>query len=787
MEGIKFTFLSCGLFVLSLLSGCSGLDRFLIQNDAVGATQYLESQGQNCDSVETKMKYWLSHGYAELRQYKEFNKCFEDFENSILNGEMTIASAEAMFGYKYTFNVDWTTADINTLKARIAFEFGQYQKAVNLAEPAFKAITEGSPSCCMGMSAGDRRALLDEHIHTRGIMAISYWYLNQPQKSDYYLNELKNFKLGFTEKSWQKQLKAWTAKAYLARNDYRNAYHVLVNEPFDLDILGGINSIMQYEPVTATFHASTGHNWTEWEYLQSHQYQVMVCHTLSKLEQYQSSNECYSPLLNDPRIERFGDLNFIAHKDMGSNFLKLESLTEAENHLSKAIELIESQRSSILFDTQKLGFTEGISSVYYDMVSTQLAQNQPEKAFEFAERGKSRALIDMLASKQDFGTNQNTLNTIQDIELNTLDITRPTATSTRSVRGLKRKLQSTAPNLASLVAIESSEYKELIGQLTENETLIEYFGDESTMVAFVITKDSITARSLNLTNINKEITQYRRALIEPNSNKHLTISQRLYEQLIAPIAKDIDTERLTIVPHSNLHYLPFASLFDGNQYLIDQYSLRVLPSISVLQYISTKPSNNTYPLLALGNPDLNEEALSLPAAEKEAIRLAQQTPGSKLLIKEQATESAFSRLSPTAKRIHIASHGQFDTANPLNSRLLLTKDASNDGNLTVSDIYTLKLNADLVTLSACETGLGELKGGDDVIGLNRGFLYAGARSIVSSLWVVDDQATADLMTLFYSQLDTAAKQDALRNAQLKVKEQHSHPFYWAAFQVTGLN
>ena len=113
------------------------------------------------------------------------------------------------------------------------------------------------------------------------------------------------------------------------------------------------------------------------------------------------------------------------------------------------------------------------------------------------------------------------------------------------------------------------------------------------------------------------------------------------------------------------------------------------------------------------------------------------------------------------------------------------RDADRDGWLRAKDLYRLRLNADLITLSACETALGKVSGGDDVVGFTRGFLYAGARSIVSSLWKVDDLATRDLMVDFYRGLPKLGKAESLRQAQLGVMKRLPHPFYWAAFQVTG--
>ena len=148
-------------------------------------------------------------------------------------------------------------------------------------------------------------------------------------------------------------------------------------------------------------------------------------------------------------------------------------------------------------------------------------------------------------------------------------------------------------------------------------------------------------------------------------------------------------------------------------------------------------------------------------------------------------KSAFKRYGEGFRYLHIASHGTFNADSPLTSALLLAKDAENDGTLTVGELYSMRLNADLVTLSACETGLGKIANGDDVVGLTRGFLYAGSRSIVASLWKVDDEATAYLMTRFYGALKGTSKREALRLAQLETRKKYPHPYYWAAFQLTG--
>jgi CHAT domain-containing protein len=135
--------------------------------------------------------------------------------------------------------------------------------------------------------------------------------------------------------------------------------------------------------------------------------------------------------------------------------------------------------------------------------------------------------------------------------------------------------------------------------------------------------------------------------------------------------------------------------------------------------------------------------------------------------------------------LHFATHGKFNADTPLNSGLYLAKGRDADGILTVGDLYGLNFDSDLVTLSACETGLGKVANGDDVIGLTRGFLYAGARSIVASLWEVDDAATEQLMVSFYGNLKDHDKREALRLAQIETRTKFPHPMFWAAFQIVG--
>lgn len=361
------------------------------------------------------------------------------------------------------------------------------------------------------------------------------------------------------------------------------------------------------------------------------------------------------------------------------------------------------------------------------------------------------------------------------------------------VRGLTRvpdiqeAITAVAPELVSLVTVESVDVQQLQRQLAPGETLVEYYGEESALFAFVLTSQGLSAHQLDGRRLSQLVAAFRTDLATPRTDAWRAAGEALYERLVAPIRPAIQGTQLTIVPHGPLHYLPFAALPTGNAALLDAYAIRMLPSASVLKFLKPSTTNRSGDLLALGNPDLNDPTADLPGAQLEVETITAGRAQSRLLVRRAATETAVREMGGGFRNVHLASHGVFYPERPLDSALMLAPDARNDGKLTVSELYELELHADLVTLSACETALGRIASGDELVGFTRGFLYAGARSIVSSLWKVDDEATMLLMETFYRQLSQGTdKRMALRSAQQALmKTGKAHPFYWAAFQLTG--
>jgi CHAT domain-containing protein len=205
----------------------------------------------------------------------------------------------------------------------------------------------------------------------------------------------------------------------------------------------------------------------------------------------------------------------------------------------------------------------------------------------------------------------------------------------------------------------------------------------------------------------------------------------------------------------------------------------------VLRYLTDKAAGASTRALVMGNPDLGAE-LALPWAEREARMVGQLEREATVLVRADATEVQAKKFLESSGLIHFATHGALSEADPLSSAVLLVPGGGEDGRLEVREVFALDLHARLVVLSACETGLGQLSSGDELVGLQRAFLYAGTPAVVTTLWKVDDRASFELIRAFYQRLDSANPVEALRQAQLETQRSFPHPFSWAAFGLTGV-
>jgi CHAT domain-containing protein len=261
-----------------------------------------------------------------------------------------------------------------------------------------------------------------------------------------------------------------------------------------------------------------------------------------------------------------------------------------------------------------------------------------------------------------------------------------------------------------------------------------------------------------------------------------------YTMLISPIENLIkDFKNIGIIPHGSLHFLPFQAMIapDGH-YMIEKYNIFYAPSASIYILSKEKKNNPGKQIIAMALGELQLGDFSgLPGTTTEVNQIKALFSNTTDLYENGSTETFLKENGGSYKYIHLATHGILDPAQPLYSYVLLAPTDEDDGLLTVSEVFALNLNSRLVTLSACQTGLGDLSQGDDIVGLSRAFIYAGSPSVIVSLWSVADQPTALLMTSFYRNLENHSLQDALGIAQREVLKQYPAPLYWAPFQLIG--
>jgi len=341
-------------------------------------------------------------------------------------------------------------------------------------------------------------------------------------------------------------------------------------------------------------------------------------------------------------------------------------------------------------------------------------------------------------------------------------------------------IQNTA--LSSLKSIRAS--------MPAHSALVEYFSFKDQFVAALVTPEELkiipltpVSRVVNLLRmLHFQISKFQlgaeyartfeKSMLEV-VQAHL---HHLYEEVFAPLREHLSAQHLVIVPHGVLHYLPFHALHDGTSHLIESFTVSYAPSAGIFAHCQKKPAHSSGSSLVLGVPDAQA-----PLILDEVRAVAKILPEAELILGADANEQVLREKGAHSRLIHIATHGKFRQDNPMFSGIRL-----GDAYLNLYDLYQLKLDAELVTLSGCATGMNVVTPGDELLGLIRGLLFAGAHSLLLSLWDVHDESAADFMTAFYRRFqDGQGKATALQGAMIELRERFPHPYYWAPFTLIG--
>jgi CHAT domain-containing protein len=487
--------------------------------------------------------------------------------------------------------------------------------------------------------------------------------------------------------------------------------------------------------------------------------------------------------------------------------------------LQAAIIVIEGVRDRLAQERFRAGYVQDKYRVYEDLVRLQLEAGREQQAFSNAERLRSRSYLDLIANRPPADPGEGDLALEYELRQRILALRRALAEEQNHARPDQRQVAIDVYSRELLDAEQAYQafldererakpvhgrdqvptYADVGARLEPDEALLEYVVGADHVMLFFLTRDELVTRVIPLRrqDLDSKVELVRNLISRRDDERWKKPAASLAASLIAPLTAEdrlAAIRHLYLVPHGTLNYLPFALLpleeQPDSRRVVEAYTLAYLPTAAAL--LVARPSPGSAGMLAVAPA---RSGLAHAGAEARAIN-AMFKSNSKALLGEAATESAFKREAGEFRLLHLATHGYFNKLNPMLSGLELESDEDNDGMLELHEILGLELKAELVTLSACQTGLGsghfaEVPAGDDFVGLTRAFLYAGSTSVMATLWEVDDASTLDLMKQFYGGLQVAGsvqdKADALAQAQRKLlsTDRYKHPYYWAPFLLVG--
>jgi CHAT domain-containing protein/Tfp pilus assembly protein PilF len=524
------------------------------------------------------------------------------------------------------------------------------------------------------------------------------------------------------------------------------------------------------------------------------------------IEQY-SSAQTLQEQLRDPELGwriLFGRGQALSAQD------KAEDAIAA---YKEAIRIIEDTRSAIAEERYRAGYIEDRYQVYVALVELLLKLRKPGDAFFYSEKLRARAYFDQLGLNDpqvpDAGSQQRVRELGEQIRTLRRALEKEYAVPQNERREQALQLYSTDLTQAereyaailddsrSSLVVSKSDH---VGSIPSVSKIQQQLPADAALMEFVVGKQSVSillVSSKSVVGLPVPVTfeslssrtELLRDLIAGRRAEWSEPASGLRKLLLDPVENAgylSGVRQLLIVPDSVLNYVPFAALPVGKeQFLGDQFTITYLPAAAAL---GRDPKAHGRKLLAMAPSDAH-----LPNATGEVRGIGEIFGAdSRVIVGKEATKTLFKEIAGNYDYLHLATHGSLNRNAPSLSALELEPDSQNDGRLEVYEIAGMKLHARLITLSACETGLGtgyftETPGGDEFVGLTRAFLSAGGQNVLASLWAVNDQSSRDLMVRFYRHLLNSSGAEALATAQRELRRdvRYNHPYYWAAFVMSG--
>jgi CHAT domain-containing protein len=477
----------------------------------------------------------------------------------------------------------------------------------------------------------------------------------------------------------------------------------------------------------------------------------------------------------------------------------------------KAVALLDSDRRSLRDGMVRGSFLENKMEIYYYAMLDFLDQRKYAEAFDVLERSKSRAMADVLRSQELKFTNPAERRFYADsisIDANISSLqkdvfkARTTGQSAKPIADIEReiqKLEADRQNLVKAMSAQGLKLQELLAPRTATlaELQLAMKQDRFEVLSYVVTKsnvilwhikdDGVNVRSIFLPRpeLIRKVRSLRESLTDRDHDQNREFDQQtareLFLFLIQPALQWIKTNHLVIIPHDDLNYIPFQVFQDptNNQFLGERFQLSYAPNATTLLQLKKIENIRGGNLLATADPEFEDEVEVIGNVHSGRNKIV-----SSPLIDEASLKAQIGDYS----LIHLSVHGKFNTDAPLLSHLKLRKHGTDDGMLTAAEMFGLSLAPNsLVVLSACETGRAEATQANEIVGIARALLYAGANNLILSSWRVDEASTAVWMETFYKEAESKPLSEAARQASLAVKKnpKYNHPYYWSPFLLIG--
>ena len=551
----KFLLIIWGLSLI----GCASSSIYSQKSDKrlrMGQNQEFISEYEknaNYDQVDPHTLDGLCKAYFEKKDYEKFAECSDVLLKRIENDPANQILKGTTFTRRSIINID----------------FGNYSSALQDAERALKHLTDTPKKYNDLLIEAYAAAGLANALHGNREVAEEFVWKIDARKS--YFVDAYTAKIRHTA----------MAKIFMAIGEYEQAKKIM--EKYDGNTLlvffiGGLTLDSLSKPGSTDSYITIPKEY-------------MLTKTYYETRDLQKAKIGYDKLLSNPNIGSFGGIYFLVLYERGNIYLEEGNRVAAIDLFKKSVNVIETQRSTINTETAKIGFAGDRQGVYYNLVAALIEAHRYGEAFEYSERSKARALVDMLASKKQFrGVKTDSIqraaliDELDNAEMNAIISGSKTSfeqnTTTRSfVVNKKKQLIQTDPELASLTTVDTPTVSVIQKLLPVDETLIEFYGSGDTLFVFIVNRAEVHGVKLEIKGLRQNVQTFRDHIMVRDSNGYKTAGRFLFDKIINPLEEMIGTKNLTIVPHGVLHYLPFNALCDKNGFLIDRYNIRVLPML----------------------------------------------------------------------------------------------------------------------------------------------------------------------------------------------------------------